>query len=278
METIIVDGSELANKIEEQVKKDAKGCIIRPSVAAIEIGDNPLSEQYMKEREDACNRVGIYFRYYKFEDTTPELTIINKIKELNNDDYVNGILVDLPLPEKYNEKRLLNTIINSKDIDGLTDINVGRLISGRKTIIPCTALAIIELLKNYEIEITDKNIVIIGNSKLVGRPLTNIFLNEGANVTICSPTSKNLKRYTKDADILISSADIKNLISGDMLKDEVVVIDSGCTVEDGIKYGDIDFKTVSKKASFITSDANTVKNVSIAMLLQNTLLCYNMKK
>ena len=138
----IMSAKELSLQIEEEIKQFAKGCIIRPSVAVINIGNDPISEKFIKEKEDACNRVGIYFRYHQFEEGTPELTIINKIKELNNDDYVNGIIINLPIPEKYNEKRLLNSIINSKDIDGVTDINIGRLISGRKTFTPCTVSAI----------------------------------------------------------------------------------------------------------------------------------------
>ena len=278
METIIMNGKELANKIEEEIKQEAKGCIIRPSVAVIEIGNNPLSEKIMIAREEACNKVGIYFRYYKFDDNTPELTIINKIKELNNDDYVNGIVVALPLPEKYNEKRLLNTIMNSKDIDGLTDINIGRLISGRKTIIPCNVLAITELLKAYEVDISDKNVVIVGNSKLVCRPLANVFLNSGSTVTVCNLSTKNLKKFTKEADVLISAVGSKNLITGDMIKDEAIVIDAGCVAEDGDKCDDIEFKTVSKKTSLITSESDGILSLSIAMFLKNTLLCYSKKK
>ena len=120
----IINGEALSLQIQDNIKKEIKSCMIRPSVAVIQIGDNPASNSYIKRKETACNNVGVYFRIYKFDEGTPELTIINKIKELNNDEYVNGILVQLPLPEQYNEKRIVNSIINSKDIDGLTDINV----------------------------------------------------------------------------------------------------------------------------------------------------------
>jgi len=274
----IMSGKELSLNIEEEVKQSIKGCIIRPSVAVIEIGENPESEKYVKAKEDACNRVGMYFRHYKYEDNTPELTIINKIKELNNDDYVNGIVLHLPLPERYNEKRLINTIINSKDIDGLTDINVGRAISGRKTIIPCTVLAINALLEENNIELEGKEVVIVGKGKLVGRPLINNLLNAGATVTVCHSKTENLKKHTQEADIIVSATGVKNLITDDMIKKDAIVLDVGCTIEDGKTYGDVDFDKVSKKASLITPVIDGIGPLNVAMFLKNILMCYNSKK
>ncbi|MBR6690344.1 MAG: bifunctional 5,10-methylenetetrahydrofolate dehydrogenase/5,10-methenyltetrahydrofolate cyclohydrolase [Bacilli bacterium] len=274
----IMSGKELSIQIEEEIKGFAKGCIIRPSVAVINIGNDPISEKFIKAKEDACNRVGIYFRYHQFEEDTPELTIINKIKELNNDDYVNGIMINLPIPEKYNEKRLLNTVINSKDIDGLTDINIGRLISGRKSITPCTVLGIMELLKNYDVELEGKDVVIVGKGKLVGRPLINVLLNEGATVTVCHSRTEDLKKHTTNADIVISAIGIKNIITADMIKEGAVVIDAGCSIEDDKLCGDVDFTKVSKKASLITPSTGGVGPMTVAMFLKNIILCYNNKK
>lgn len=273
-----MDAKELASKIEEEVKLFSKTCIIRPSVALINIGSNPVNEKFIKLKEDACNRAGIYFRYHEFEDTTPELTIINKIKELNNDDYVNGIMINLPIPEKYNEKRLLNTIINSKDINGLTDINIGRLISGRKSIVPCAVAGIMELFNAYGVELKGKEVVVVGNSKQVGRPLTNILLNEGATVTVCNSSTVDLKKHTIEADIVISCAGVKNLITADMIKDGAVVIDAGRTVENNKIYGDVDYAKVSKKASLITPVEGGVETMTTAIFLKNTIFCYNNKK
>lgn len=273
----IMSGKELAKLIEDEIKSIAKGCIIRPSVALINIGNDPISEKTIKAKEEACNRVGIYFRYHQFEEDTPELTIINKIKELNNDDYVNGIMINLPIPERYNEKRLLNTIINSKDIDGLTDINIGRLISGRKSITPCTVLGIMELLNNYNVDLDGKDVVIVGKGKLVGRPLINVLLNAGATVTVCHSRTENLKKHTSRADIIISATGFRNLITADMVKEGAVVVDAGCVYEDGQIYGDVDFDKVSKKASLITPQAGGVGPMTIAMFLKNIILCYNNK-
>lgn len=274
----IIDGKSLSLNIEEEVKQNIKGCIIRPSVAVIEVGENPINELCVKEKEAACNRVGMYFRHYKYEDNTPELTIINKIKELNNDDYVNGIMIQLPLPDKYNEKRLLNTIINSKDIDGLTDINIGRAISGRKTIMSCSVLAIMEILKENGINLEGKEVVIIGKGKLVGKPLINTLLNERATVTICHSKTNDLKKHTRSADIVISATGVKHLITEDMIKENSVVIDVGCSIEAGKVYGDVDFDKVSKKASLITPSVGGIGPMTVAMFLKNIVMCYNNKK
>ncbi len=272
-----IKGLDLSAKIEEEIKQGNKGCIIRPSVAVIQIGNNEVSDLHTKLKEDACNRAGIYFRYFKYEDDTPELTIVNKIKELNNDDYVNGIVIELPIPDKYNEKRLLNTILNTKDIDGLTDVNVGRLISGRKTFTPCTVAAITTLLKENEVELEGKDVVIVGKGKLVGRPMIYQLLNEGATVTVCHSKTNDLKKHTIEADIIISATGVKNLITPDMVKDGVVVIDAGYSIEDGKLYGDVDPK-VEKKASIMTPKTGCVGPLSIAMFLKNIMTSYNNKK
>jgi len=273
----IMDIKELSLQIEEEIKQFSRTCIIRPSLATIDVGNDPVNKKFVKAIESACNRVGIYFRYHDFEEDTPELTIINKIKELNNDDYVNGVMINLPLPIKYNEKRLLNTIINSKDIDGLTDINIGRLISGRKTIIPCAAQGIMELFKYYNIQLESKEIVIVGNSKLITRPLMNILLKEGATVTVCNSKTIDLKKHTIESDIIISAVGEKNLITDDMVREDAIVIDAGISIEDDKIYGDVDFDKVSKKVSLITPIGG-VGMMTVAMALRNTIFCYNNKK
>lgn len=272
----IMDSKELCLGIEEEVKNFSKSCIIRPSVAVITIGEELVNDKFVKEREEACNKAGIYFRYYNFEDNTPELTIINKIKELNNDEYVNGIMVDLPMPEKYNEKRVLNSIINSKDIDGLTDINIGRLISGRKSITPCKVQAIMELLKTYEVDLEGKEVTIIGNSKLVGKPLINILLNMGSTVTICTEKTLDIKKHIINSDIIISCINSKGLIQDDMINEGVIAIDAGYTIEGNKIYGDFDTKA-SKKAS-LYAPVESIENLTVSMILKNTIFCYSNKK
>lgn len=275
MDEKLMKGTEISLEIESELKQSIKSCIIRPSVAIIQVGEDEISNIYIKLKEEACNRVGIFCRIYKFDDNTSELTIINKIKELNNDDYVNGIIIQLPLPNKYNEKRLINTILNSKDIDGLTDINTGRLINGRKTIIPCTVAAIMELFKRYNVELCGKKVTIVGKGKLVGRLLINVLLNEGSTVTVCHSKTKDLKHHTQDADIIISATGNKNLITKDMISDGCIIVDVGCNYQDGKMYGDVDFENVIKKASMITPNIGGVGPLTVAMFLKNVVYCYN---
>ena len=275
----VIDGVKISEEIRQELKQNIKYEMLNPSIAVIQVGENEASESYVKMKERACDEVGIYFRHYKFSSDDSELSIINKIKELNNDEYVNGIIVQLPLPEGYNEKRLINTILNSKDVDGLTDINTGRLVNGRKTLIPCTAEAVIEMLKRSNVEIAGKNVVLVGRGKLTCRPLIQLFLSEDATVTVCHSKTKDLASYTKGADILVSAVGINNIIKDNMVKEGAVVIDVGINYETGKISGDVDFNKVSKKASLITKTPGGVGPMTVTMLLKNTVYCFlNRKK
>ena len=276
--SVIIDGNEISSKIQDEIKIQVKNCMIRPSVAVIQVGDDVVSNYFVSQKEKVCSSVGIYFRLYKFETDTPELTIINKIKELNNDEYVNGIILQLPLPPQYNEKRLLNSINNGKDVEGVTDINAGRFVNGKKSLIPCTALAVARILDQNEIEIAGKNVVVIGRGKNVGKPIANLLLSRDATVTICHSKTENLSEITKNADIIVSACGVPNLITDDMVNENSIVIDVGMNGFSGEVCGDVDFDKVSKKVSFITPIPNGVDVVTNAMLLENIILCYNSKK
>lgn len=275
----VIDGKKISEEIKSELKQSIKYEMLKPSIAVIQVGDNEASNTYVNMKEKACDEVGIYFRHFKFDDGESELSIINKIKELNNDEYVNGIMIQLPLPDGYNEKRLVNTIINSKDVDGLTDINTGRLVSGRKTLVPCTAAAVIELLKRSNVEISGKHVVLVGRGKLTCKPLIQLFLNEDATVTVCHSKTEDLEFFTNSADILVSAVGINNIIKDTMVKDGAVVIDVGINYEEGKISGDVDFDKVSKKASLITKTPGGVGPMTVTMLLKNTIYCYlNRKK
>lgn len=276
--SVIIDGNEICNNIESVVKVEVKNCMIRPSVALIQVGDDASTSYFIEKKEEACSNVGIYFRLYKFETDTPELTIINKIKELNNDEYVNGIIVQLPLPPQYNEKRLLNCVNNGKDVLGMTDINTGRFVNGKKSLISCPALAVEKVLNDNNIELEGKNVVVVGRGKYVGKPIANLLLNKDATVTLCHSKTTNLSDYTKNADILISACGVPNLIKADMVKDDAIVIDVGMNGFGEKICGDVDFENVSKKASIITPIPNGIDQISNAMLIENIMMCYNSKK
>ncbi len=269
---------EFKNSVEDEIKQSIKGCIIRPSVAVIKIGDDEKSDYMIKEREESCNKTGIYFRYYDYEDTTPELTIINKIKELNNDDYVNGVMIQLPIPEKYNEKRLLNSILNSKDVEGQTDINIGRLISGRKTIVPSFTLSVMKILNDNNIEMSNKNIAIIYDKKNNIRPLVNMLINNDATVTVCKYNYSDLNNILKNAEIIISAVNKKNIIKLDMISEGVTIIDAGYDYVDGKMYGDVDYKSVKDKANIISDQKDGIYPLLISMFLKNIIFCYESKK
>ena len=271
---MILDGKTLSEQIKSEIKNDVKTYMIKPCLAVIQIGDNPASNVYIKSKEKACNEVGIYFKHIKYTEDVKEKEVINKIVELNNDEYVNGILLQLPIPDKYNSERIINYIARNKDVDGLTDINVGKLMNNKKCLISCTPQGIMELLNHYNIELEGKNVVIVGRSNLVGKPLISLFLNNDATVTVCHSKTNDLKSYTKNADILVVAVGKKYLITEDMIKEDAVVIDVGINREDDKLYGDVDFEKVKKKSSYITPVPGGVGPMTVAMLLKNVNECY----
>ena len=265
----IIDGKEISKRIKEELKSEIKTYMIKPCLAVIQIGNDPASEVYVKAKEKACNETGIYFKHLKFDENAREIEIINKIVELNNDEYVNGILLQLPLPEKFNAEKLINYIARNKDVDGLTDINVGKLINNKKCIVSCTPQGIMELLNSYDIEVSGKNVVIVGRSNLVGKPLISLFLNKDATITVCHSKTNDLAKFTKNADILVVAAGKKHLINADMVKKDAIVIDVGINREDAKLYGDVDFESVKDKVSYITPVPGGVGPMTVAMLLKN---------
>lgn len=271
---MLLDGKSLSDKIKEDLTRKIKSYLVKPCLAVIQIGDDEASNIYIRSKEKACNKVGINFIHTKFDENVSEQEVINKIIELNNDDYVNGILLQLPIPDKFNQYKLLNLINKNKDVDGLTDINSGLLFKGNNNLVPCTPLGIIKLLQEYNIEISGKHAVIVGKSNLVGKPLAMLLLQNGATVTICHSKTVNLKEYTKQADILISAVGKKDLITKDMVKQNATVVDVGINRVDGKIYGDVDFENVKDIVSYITPVPGGVGPMTVAMLLANVVKNY----
>ncbi len=274
---MLLDGKALSDKIKDELTKKIKNYLVKPCLAVIQIGNDEASNIYIRSKEKACQQVGINFIYIKFEEDTAEQEIINKIVELNNDPYVNGILLQLPIPPKFNQYRLLNTINKNKDVDGLTDANMGLLFKDNSNLVPCTPLGIVTLLKEYKIDLIGKHVVVIGKSNLVGKPLAILLLQEGATVTICHSKTNNLKDFTKQADVLISAVGKKDLVTMDMVKEGVIVIDVGINRVAGKLYGDVDFEKVKQKASYITPVPGGVGPMTVAMLLSNVVKNYEKK-
>lgn len=271
----LIDGKAVAAKIKEEIKNEVKGFMIKPCLAVIQVGDDEASNVYIGAKEKACNEVGIYFKHLKYDVNVLEKEIVNKIIELNNDEYVNGILLQLPIPGNLNEQRIINHITSGKDVDGLNDLNAGRLTNNKDGMVPCTAAGIIRLLEEYEVPMEGANVVIVGRSKLVGRPLVSLFLKNNATVTVCHSKTKNLSEITNKADILVVATGSKGLIGKNDVKEGAVVIDVGVTRVEGKIYGDVNTDEVKKVASLITPSVGGVGPMTVAMLLSNVIKSYN---
>lgn len=270
----IIDGKKISLEIKEELKQEVETFKTKPGLVVIQVGDDSASNVYVKSKQRSANEVGINFSHIKYESNITEDEIILKIKELNNDSNINGIIVQLPIPKELNEKKIINSIDYLKDVDGLTYKNIGKLTSNTPGLISCTPLGIIELLNRYNVKISKKHVVIVGRSNLVGKPLINLFLNEDATVTICHSKTEDLKKYTEVADILVVAVGKKDLITADMVKNNAIIIDVGINKVDNKLYGDVDFEEVYKKASLITPVPGGVGPMTVAMLLKNTIISY----
>lgn len=269
----LLDGKEVSNYIKKEVKREITKLNIKPSLAVIVVGDNPASAVYVRNKEKACAQVGIESIIYRLPTDTAEVPLLSLINLLNNDPSVDGILVQLPLPDHIDANTVLQAIDPKKDVDGFTAVNTGRLWLGDYVLTPCTAMGIIELLDYYGIDIEGKNCVVVGRSNIVGKPVAALLLERNATVTMCHSKTKNLSEFTKNADILIIAIGRSKFITADMVNDGAVVIDVGINrAEDGKLYGDVDFETVSEKTAAITPVPGGIGLVTVSMLMKNTLL------
>ena len=271
----IIDGKEVAQhirkEVSEEVRKLKEETGIVPGLAAVLVGSNPASEIYVRNKRKACGEAGIYSEEYKLPEETTESDLLSLIKELNEDKKIHGILVQLPLPKHINEAKILRAVSPLKDIDGFHPENVGYLVEGNPRFIPCTPHGIIKLLDYYKIEMQGKEAVVVGRSNIVGKPVALLLLHRHATVTICHSRTKPLEDVTRRADILVAAIGRANFITGDMVKEGVVVIDVGINRNpDGKLTGDVDFEQVKEKASYITPVPGGVGPMTIAMLLWNT--------
>jgi methylenetetrahydrofolate dehydrogenase (NADP+)/methenyltetrahydrofolate cyclohydrolase len=268
----VVYGSELSLELKETLKENIKKLKINrvPTLAVILVGDDPASKSYVKGKDKACNAVGMHSIMIYLDADIEEEFLIKKIKELNEDDNVDGILVQLPLPKGLDESLVLDNIDPNKDVDGLHRVNVGKLYLGEPGFVPCTPRGIIELLKKMEVSIEGKHAVVIGRSKLVGLPVSKLLLNENASVTICHSRTKNLKEICKTADILVVAVGKPKMINADYVKEDAYVIDVGVNRVDGKLCGDCDFDSIVNKCAAITPVPKGVGPMTITMLLYNT--------
>ena len=271
----LIDGKKIQTEMIEELNKEVSGLKSIPKLVIIQIGDFGPSNKYVAQKKTVGEKVGIEVEHLHFEETAKEEDILNKIDELNKNDSVNGIMIQLPLPKGFDEEKITNRVSSYKDVDGLTTENIGRLFDGKNAFTPCTALGVMELFKRYNIDLKGKHAVILGRSKLVGKPLIACLLNENATVTVCNSKTENLDKITKKADILIVAIGKKYYVNKDMIKRGTVVIDVGINVEEGKIYGDVNFDDVSQKASYITPVPNGVGRMTVISLMKNVIKAYN---
>lgn len=276
MEAKMINGKEIAAKtrteIASEVKKMKADGIV-PGLAVILAGNNHASRTYVNNKEKACKELGMNSILIEFPDSLTEEELLAKIAELNNDADIHGILVQLPLPDHIDEKKVIESISPSKDVDGFHPISIGRMMTGQETFLPCTPFGIMVMLKEMAIDISGKHVVVVGRSNIVGKPAGQLFLNESATVTYCHSKTKDLMEHTKRADILVSAVGKANFITSDHVSEGTVVIDVGMNRdENGRLCGDVDFEHVKQKASYITPVPGGVGPMTITMLMYNTLL------
>ena len=269
---IILDGKKLRDKIFESLKAELDKMSEKPTLAVILVGENPASQIYVRNKKKTAEKLGINSLSIEYPADISENELLSKIQELNNDKNITAILVQLPLPEHINKNKIIDAILPQKDVDGLTPYNLGKLFSGEEPYVyPCTPKGILLLLDEYNIELDGKNVVVVGRSNLVGKPVAQMLLKRNATVTMCHSHTKNLSEITKTADIVVSAVG-KNVIGEKMLKSNCVVIDVGIfRDENGKLSGDVDFENVSKISAYISPVPGGVGPMTLASLMLNTV-------
>lgn len=270
--TTIMDGKALSDKIYERIKSDVEKLDRKPTLAVIITKDNEAGAVYVRNKQRACEKTGVNSMTIEFESTVSEDEMLAKIDELNQNPEIDAILVQLPIPNHLDTEKILNRISPSKDADGFHYVNAGKMFTGQMpSSIACTPKGIIRLLDEYKIKLEGMNTLVIGRSNIVGKPIAQLLLQRNATVTMAHSKTKNLSDYTKMADLIVVAIGKPKFLTGDMVKDGVVIIDVGISRVEGKLSGDVDFESVAPKASFITPVPKGVGPMTVAMLIQNTV-------
>jgi len=271
----IIDGKKIASHIKNEINKEVNNLEskygIFPNITTIKIGSNPESDLYLRLRDKACSAVGINSNHKEYSNKVTQENILKEISKLNKDSNVNGILIQLPLPSHISQDVLINALDPKKDVEGMHPINLGNTLLGNELIVPCTPLAVLTILESEKTKLEGKDIAIINHSNIVGKPLTALFLNRNATVSVCHVFTKDMAKFTKNADILVTAAGVSKLIKSKHVKKGAFVIDVGIvSTKNGIT-GDVDFEQVKKIAGKITPVPGGVGPVTIASSLKNMI-------
>ena len=268
----IISGKEISLSIREEIKAEAQKLPIRPGLAVILVGNDPASQVYVRNKNKACEEVGFYSEMYTLPEETSMEELLGLIDQLNNSPQIHGILVQLPLPKHLDEEKVILAISPEKDVDAFHPSNVGKIMIGNHSFLPCTPAGVMELIFRSGIDLCGKECVVIGRSNIVGKPQAMLLLHANATVTVCHSRTKNLKEVCSRADVLVAAVGKAKFVTADMVKDGAVVIDVGINRdENGKLCGDVDFESVAPKASFITPVPGGVGPMTITMLMKNTL-------
>lgn len=269
----IIDGKKISGEIKDELKNKVDKLKVKPKLVVISVGDNPASKVYVGQKEKCANYIGIDYLHMHY-DAISDDDLIKEIEKLNKDKKVNGVIVQLPLPEGMDETRIVNTIIPEKDVDGLTYLNAGLLLNNCTSLVSCTPKGIMELLKREKVDLVGANAVVIGRSILVGKPMMNLLINANATVTMCHSKTKDLAKITKKADVLVVAIGKKHFVTRDMVKRGAVVIDVGINRVDGKLYGDVNYDDVYSKVKKITPVPGGVGPMTVVMLMKNVIESY----
>lgn len=273
----IIDGKSIKKQILDELKDEVSMLEIKPSLVVIQVGDNDASNVYIKQKAKMAEYVGYGYRHIKLDEDVSTDDVLKIIKELNEDDAINGVMVQMPLPKHIDTDMVQNAVLPIKDVDGLSDLNAGLLFHNKDALYSCTPYGVMELLKRYKIDITGKHAVVVGRSNLVGKPMSMMLTNAGATVTLCHSKTVDLDKYTREADILISCVGKANFITKDMVKKGSVVIDVGITRSENGLCGDVSYEEVAPFTSYITPVPGGVGPMTVAMLGSNVLRAYKMQ-
>ena len=275
---VIIDGKKIKNEILDELKNEVSELTEKPNFAVIQVGDNPASNVYIKQKAKMAEYIGYGYKHLKLAEDITEKELLNEIDKLNKDKNVHGILVQMPLPEQIDTNKVQNAVLPEKDVDGLSDMNAGKLFHSKDALFSCTPYGVMEILKRYNISIEERHAVIVGRSNLVGKPMSVMLTNAGATVTLCHSKTKDLMMHTKMADILIVCVGKPKMITSEMVSEGTIVIDVGINrLADGL-CGDVDYENVANKCSYITPVPGGVGPMTVAMLGQNVLKAYQMQK
>ena len=275
----LLDGKIVKQKVLEEVRELAEKENVKLGLAVVQVGDDEASKVYVGQKEKMANALNFNFIHQKLSADVTQEELLSVIDKLNKNKKIHGILVQMPIPKHLDSKEVQNRILSYKDVDGLTDLNAGMLIHGKEGLVPCNPQGIVDLLKYYKIELEGKNVTIIGRSDLVGKPLAALMINNNATVTLCHSKTKDLREFTKKADIVVAAVGKAKLIKREDLKNGAVVVDVGINrMEDGKLCGDVDFDDVKSKVSYITPVPGGVGQMTVAELAMNTYKAYLLGK